>query len=56
LTIDKSIFLKTVGWTAVGIGLYLVGLGVSYEGESVHINPKRYDDDILDAEFTIIED
>lgn len=53
MTIDKSKFLKTIGWTTVGIGLYLVGISTTYESESVDV---RYDDDIIDADYTIIED
>ena len=55
LTIDKSTFLKTIGWTAVGLGAYMIGLGVKYD-DSVHINPKQPDDGIIDAEFTIVEE
>ena len=55
MIIDRGKLLKTVGWTAVGVGLYLVGLGGTY-GESEHINPKKQDDNIIDADFTIIEE
>ena len=54
MTIDRGKLLKTIGWSAVGVGLYLVGLGGIY-GESVHINPKEQDD-IIDAEFTVVEE
>jgi hypothetical protein len=54
MTINKGKLLQTIGWTTVGIGLYLVGLGINYDGEMV--NSKRPDDNIIDADFTIIED
>lgn len=56
MTINKSKFFKTVGWTTIGFGLYLVGVGISYDGDTVKVKPKMGKDDIIDAEFTIIED
>jgi hypothetical protein len=56
LEFNRGKILKTVGWTAIGIGFYLVGLGVVYDGEAVHINPKQNDDNIIDVDFTIIEE
>jgi hypothetical protein len=54
--ISKGKILKAVGWTTIGIGVYLVSLGIHYDGDSVNIKPKYTKDDIIDAEFTIIED
>lgn len=54
MTIDKGKILKTVGWTTVGFGLYLVGLSIRYEGESTGYS--KPDDGIIDAEFIIIND
>jgi hypothetical protein len=51
--IDKSQLLKTVGWTAIVAGAYAVYLGSMYDGSSTKIRP---DDNIIDADFTIIED
>lgn len=56
MTIDKGKFLRTVGWTTVGIGLYLVGVGISYGSDSTYANYRRPDDGVIDAEFTIVED
>jgi hypothetical protein len=56
LTIDKSKLLKTIGWSTVGLGLYLVGLGVVRENESIFNNYITPDDSIIDADFTIIEE
>jgi hypothetical protein len=55
MTIDRGKLLKTIGWSAVGVGLYLVGLGGTY-GEEVNINRNEHGDDIIDADFTIIEE
>jgi hypothetical protein len=55
LTIDKGKILKTIGWSAIGVGLYLVTLGTTYESESI-FRSSRPDDGIIDADFTIIEE
>jgi hypothetical protein len=54
LTFDKPKILKTIGWSAVALGLYLITYGTTYEGGFSSIRPE--DDGVLDAEFTIIED
>lgn len=53
MIIDRNKLLKTVGWSAVVFGLYLVGVSTTYDGESVR---PRKTDDIIDAEFTIINE
>jgi hypothetical protein len=53
MTINRGKLLKTIGWTAVGVGLYLVGLGVNYDSDSESIQP---DENVIDAEFTIVEE
>jgi hypothetical protein len=55
MTINRGKFLQTVGWTTVVLGLYLVGVGIRYNGESEHIKPRKTGDNVIDAEFTIIE-
>lgn len=52
--VNRGRFLKTVGWGAVGVGLYLITLGTTYDGDTVDSNKK--DDNIIDAEFTIINE
>jgi hypothetical protein len=49
----KNELLKTFGWTAIIAGAYMVYLGSMYDGDSTKIRP---DDNIIDADFTIIED
>lgn len=49
---DKRL-LKTVGWSAIVAGAYMVYLGSMYDGGSTKIRP---DKDIIDAEFTIVDD
>ena len=51
--VDKGQLLKTIGWTAVAAGAYAIYLGSIYDGSSTRIRP---DDNVIDAEFTIIED
>lgn len=50
---DKGQLLRTIGWTAITAGAYAVYLGSMYDGGSTKIRP---DDNVIDAEFTIIED
>lgn len=50
--VDKGKFYKTVGWATVALGLYIVGIGVSFDT----IRPGKSGDDIFDADFTIIDD
>lgn len=54
--INKGKFLKTIGWTTVGVGLYLVGLGVAYDGEAETIKPKKQDDNVINADFTVVSE
>jgi hypothetical protein len=56
LTIDKSKLLKTIGWGTVGLGLYLVGLGVVSENDVLFRSTDDFDPNIIDADFTIVED
>ena len=53
LVIDKGRLLKTAGWTAIGLGLYLITVGTSYDGDFTTRQP---DDGVIDADFTIIDD
>jgi hypothetical protein len=53
MTIDKNKLLKTIGWTSVGVGLYLIGISTKYDNATERVRP---DDGIIDAEFTIIND
>lgn len=55
MTVDKGKFISTIGWTTVGIGLYLVGIGIRYGGDSLYFNHDE-SGGIIDAEFTIVED
>lgn len=48
---DKGKTIRTVGWIVVGVGLFVVGLGVRHA--DVDFNQK---DDILDAEFKVVEE
>ena len=45
--------LSTIGWTAIVAGAYMVYLGSMYDGSSTKIRP---DDDVIDVDFTIIDD
>lgn len=49
----KKELLKTLGWTAIVAGAYCVYLGSMYDDGVTRIRP---DDDIIDVDFTIIEE
>lgn len=51
--VDKGQLLKTVGWASIVAGSYMVYLGSMYDDVVTRIRP---DDDVIDAEFTIIDD
>jgi exosome complex RNA-binding protein Rrp42 (RNase PH superfamily) len=55
LIINKGKVLKTIGWATVSIGFYMVILGVKYD-DSEPFKPRRYNEDIIDAVFTVIDD
>jgi hypothetical protein len=54
--VDKGKLYKTVGWATVALGLYIVGIGVSFDNVADYVRPGKSGDDIFDAEFTIIDD
>lgn len=57
LTINKGKLLKGIGWTAVGVGLYLVGLGALKDSDfEFNIRPNMDADDIIDAVFEVVEE
>jgi hypothetical protein len=53
MVVDKGQLFKTVGWSAILAGAYMVYLGSMYEDVVTRIRP---DDDVIDAEFTILDD
>lgn len=55
MTINKGKLLKTVGWATVGVGLYIVVLGSEYDVELFFDKTIKPDDNIIDAEFKIID-
>lgn len=55
MVVDRSKLLKTVGWTLISIGLYMVAVGNDISpGEFT--NTRQPDDDIIDAVFTVVDD
>lgn len=48
----KNQLLKTVGWTAIMAGAYMVYLGSTDDLPTT----RKPDDNVIDAEFTIIEE
>lgn len=52
MTLDKKLLLRTAGWSAIAIGSYMVYLGSMYDDVVTRIRP----DDVIDAEFTVVED
>lgn len=53
---NKGKLLKAIGWTTVGVGLYMVALGVGYDVRNFFEDVIQPDDDnIIDADFTIID-
>ena len=53
MTLDKNLLLRTAGWSAIVFGAYMVYLGSMYDDVVTRIRP---DDDVIDAEFTVVED
>ena len=56
MTINRSKVLRTVGWATVTFGLYLVGMSIAQDSESEHVDPMNHDDNIIDVDFTIIDE
>lgn len=50
---DKGKTIRTVGWVVVGVGLFIVGIGVRHSDIEFDTNQKE---NILDVEFTVIND
>ena len=53
MTLDKKLLLRTAGWSAIVVGAYMIYLGGMYDDVVARIRP---DDDVIDAEFTVVED
>jgi hypothetical protein len=53
LTIDRNKILRTIGWTSIGVGLFLIS--ISLDSEPV-INSTMNRDGVIDADFTIIDE
>lgn len=53
MTLDKNLLLRTAGWSVIVAGVYMVYLGSMYDDVVTRIRP---DDDVIDAEFTVVED
>lgn len=56
MTINKGKFLRTVGWTTVIVGLYLVGVSLVHDDGVVFEVPIVPNDDVIDAVFTVVEE
>lgn len=48
----KGRVIKTIGWVAVGAGLYLVYKGTELEGTIEHVRPEG----VIDAIFEVVEE
>lgn len=55
LTINKGKMLKTAGWITIGLGLYMLSVGTIIDGD-VDYKPKMHDDNIIDVDFTVVND